>query len=254
MTFCCFYVLSKNAISSAVVQDAVQPQFETWHEGKDIPGRGKKYSARVKALLDTDMKSVFKKESEFNAAAYCQSVIMQLKSRAVRYFADIAECFADKGAREWNRISKTGGCLLDFARDNHLVDTPRARDFSPLVSKINSNRNQKDQISCIEELRLWRMKLVDLQDMVAFLTNADITTKGTGRIGIRTNIFILCWYMYVCVHMAMLIYLNVLIVRRELEFTNPHTASNHLIKISAQKLYRGRRWPLSRRVPVRRVV
>ena len=165
MAFCCFYVLSENAISSAVVQDAVQPQFETWHEGKDIPGRGKKYSARVKALLVTDMKCVLKKQSEFNAAAYCQSVIMQLKSRAVRYFADIAECFADKGAREWNRISKTGGCLLDFARDNHLVDTPRARDFSPLVSKINSNRNQKDQISCIEELRLWRMKLVDLQEV-----------------------------------------------------------------------------------------
>ena len=179
---------SENAINGAVTQDSVQPHFETWHEGKDIPGRGKKYSNRVKPLLVAGLVAELKKESEFNAAAYCKFVTKQLKAGTVRYFADISECFADKGAEEWNKASKTGERLLAFARDNHLVDTPRARDFLPLVLKINSNINQKDQISCIEELRLWRMKLVDLQDMVVFLTNADTTTKSTGIIGTRNNI------------------------------------------------------------------
>ena len=87
---------SENAINGAVQQDSVQPHFETWHEGRDILGRGKKYSARVKPLIVTNVVAELKKEGEFNAAAYCQSVVKQLKSGTARYFADIIERFADK--------------------------------------------------------------------------------------------------------------------------------------------------------------
>jgi hypothetical protein len=172
---CIFLCTRQNASNSAIQDDAVQPHFETWHEGKDIPGRGKKYAKKARAIILENLKSSFDRGAVFSITTYCQDVASQLKRRADNFFSDISDSFEGKGAAEWKKASKTGGSMLAFAQEHRLVDVQRNVDYSPLIEKINSNRTDKTQISCIEEVNLRKCKLVDLQEIIIFFTQAEAT-------------------------------------------------------------------------------
>ena len=168
-----------------IQQNALQVYHDAYHAAAKI---NKSAATALSAAKFEDFVNRILKKSPGatvgDVAAEAEAMCLILSQRSDGHFADITAAYSDQGGDEWRETCSDAEKMLEFARQNNLLDTPATTNFRPLLEQQNSRRADDKKVHTIERLKLSDSSttIEDLQNVIVHTTGCDATRDANGKV------------------------------------------------------------------------